>query len=492
MSVNLYSDIEARERVQMRFVYAALYTLAAITIMVGLTGLLWLTQSGADAFNYAIATATGVAIAASTAANLRLGTRVAVAIVIVLTSVPITENPSDNAVTGYSVAIVLAGVVLARRIIPLVCAASLACYAAACAVYAAQYHTLDFLGGTIAVILPVSLVAGLTYTFSTIYHNAALRAEGRAEELAGALAQLETRLSLEQEIAAQVEAVTHELAAVAEQQSGTAVEQATAAQQVTATIEELAQAAAAIAASAREVSVAAVGASVAAGRSQDAVSAASEAMLRIKLQVQAIVERTIALNGRVSSIAEVNQVIASVAAQIHLLALNAAVEAATAGAGPHGFAVVASNFKKLAVSTGEEAMRVRGIVTEAQHANAASVMATEQGLKDADKGVAAAALARDANYEVLAAVSQTSAQAEAIRMATSQQRTASEQAVDTMRQLGDGAQLVAQSARQIEAAVNELSALVAQLGRVSAENGAAENGGNIPAGTSVANIRLVA
>ncbi len=77
-------------------------------------------------------------------------------------------------------------------------------------------------------------------------------------------------------------------------------------------------------------------------------------------------------------IADIIQVIDSIAFQTNILALNAAVEAARAGEQGRGFAVVASEVRHLAQRSGDAAREIRQLITD-------SVQRVEQGTQLADR-----------------------------------------------------------------------------------------------------------
>jgi methyl-accepting chemotaxis protein len=73
-------------------------------------------------------------------------------------------------------------------------------------------------------------------------------------------------------------------------------------------------------------------------------------------------EKVRILEGSVGEIAEVNALIAQVAAQTNLLALNATIEAARAGEAGRGFGVVANEVKELAQQTAQSVQKINQVI----------------------------------------------------------------------------------------------------------------------------------
>ncbi len=314
---------------------------------------------------------------------------------------------------------------------------------------------------TVAVIVCTTLA--MWFFSRTLYGVAAVNS-ARARQLQAALGSVQRSRQTEESASHAIGTVTALLGRIGERQLASANNQASSLAEVTATMEELSQTALQIADSASGVDRAATQSLAAVANSQAAVNDSLHATMSIRGQVQEIVERTVALNQRIQQIGEVVGVVSAIAAEIHLLALNAAIEAA--GAGPSGgrFSIVAGEVKKLARRAQEEAKRIGSLVQEVQRANVMSVMATEQGLKETDKGAQQSREAAQANLELIDSVDSTSGQVRAITLATQQQRSATEQVVGTMRSLQDSAAQVADSSRELTMTLAQLNDLAAQLG----------------------------
>ncbi len=236
-----------------------------------------------------------------------------------------------------------------------------------------------------------------------------------------------------QTTARELQEATQILAVVGAQQMDGAQDQATALAQVTVTVEELAQTATQIAAATESVAVAVVQALTSANQGQGTVRDSLIGMGLIRGRVDDIIARILALSGEMQRVEAIVTPLSAIAARTHILALNAAVESAAAGEDGQRFAVVAGEVKKLAQRSQGATRAAQAILAQLQAATAAAVMATEEGLKEADRGQVLAQQSSVANEEVIAAVEQTTHLAATIHLATQQQRTASAQVVTTLR-----------------------------------------------------------
>lgn len=144
---------------------------------------------------------------------------------------------------------------------------------------------------------------------------------------------------------------TEEISRGARTLSDRAAAQAAALEETNAAMEDMSAQIVSAGNDAKEVNSAASEAAKSAGHGQDTVEDAISAMERIE--------------SNSAKIAEITNVIESIAFQTNLLALNAAVEAARAGDAGKGFAVVASEVRTLAQRASEAAKDITGLIENA-------------------------------------------------------------------------------------------------------------------------------
>ena len=121
-----------------------------------------------------------------------------------------------------------------------------------------------------------------------------------------------------------------------------------------------------------------------------------EVMNRIREQMESIAESIVRLSEQGQTIGEIIATVNDLAEQSNLLAVNAAIEAARAGEQGKGFAVVAQEVKSLAEQSKQATAQVRAILGDIQKATNSAVMATEQGSKAVEAGVAQSTQAGEA------------------------------------------------------------------------------------------------
>lgn len=259
-------------------------------------------------------------------------------------------------------------------------------------------------------------------------------------------------------VGGEVQVTSADLASGFSQQSAAVVE-------ITATIEELARTAAQISQNAERQAELADLAETEGNKGAESVQAAVEGIGELSRRISSIAERADSLGSRSKEIYRILDLINEIAHDTHILSLNAAIEAETAGEHGRRFAVVAEEVRRLAHRARESVQSVHAHLEEFSGAIRSTVVATEEGSKEASQVLHQARSAQDAIEELRSAISATSLAAQEISLATKEQRTASDQVAVTIKEVREVIQRMADGLRNFSSTAKNLNdlALAIQL-----------------------------
>jgi methyl-accepting chemotaxis protein len=268
------------------------------------------------------------------------------------------------------------------------------------------------------------------------------------------------------EVANRLGSASSEILAATTQQALGASEQSAAIAQASSTIDEVRAIAGQTSQRAQGVAEMAQRAADVSRSGQQAVAETIAGMGRIRQKVEGIATTNLALSEQAQAIGQVIATVNEIAAQSNMLALNAAVEAARAGEAGRGFAVVAGEVRSLAEQSRAATVQVKEMLSEIQRGVNAAVMATEEGMKEADAGTKLAGESGLALQRLADSVVESAQAATQIAASAAQQLTGMEQIASAMGNIHQVTEQTVASTQQSERAAAELDELAANLREV--------------------------
>jgi methyl-accepting chemotaxis protein len=274
-----------------------------------------------------------------------------------------------------------------------------------------------------------------------------------AAEALGNLAQQIQNSSVEVASAANsVNQIASELASGSSEQAASVVE-------ITAAMEELARTASQIAENATKQAKLAEAAEDSGNTGSSAVEEAVAGVEEVKKRISGIASRADTLGTRSKEIYRVLDLITEIAQETHILSLNAAIEAAAAGDHGRRFSVVAEEVRRLAQRSQESVDSVRNLLDEFAGSIRATVVATEEGSKEASRVLERARAAAEAIEKLRGASSDTARVAREISLATQQQNAASDEVVLTLKEVSQVVQRMADGLKEFSNTADRLNEL---------------------------------
>ena len=229
--------------------------------------------------------------------------------------------------------------------------------------------------------------------------------------------------------------------------------------EITAAMEELARTASQIADNASSQADLAQAAEESGNAGQGAVEEAVDGVEEVKKRISGIASRAEILGTRSKEIYRVLDLITEIAQETHILSLNAAIEAAAAGDHGRRFSVVAEEVRRLAQRSQESVESVRNLLDEFAGSIRTTVVATEEGSKEAGRVLERARAAAAAIEDLRGASSDTARVAREISLATQQQNAASDEVVLTLKEVSQVVQRMADGLKHFTETADRLNRL---------------------------------
>jgi methyl-accepting chemotaxis protein len=144
------------------------------------------------------------------------------------------------------------------------------------------------------------------------------------------------------------------------------------------------------------------------------------------------------LGDKIESIWEIVNIINGIADQTKIIAFNAELEAAAAGSAGKNFQIVAAEIRRLADSTVVSTSEIKNKINEIQHSSDHLIIASEEGTARIQEGGAISDELRAMFDDIRSSSEISASSAEKIAQSISQQVTAFEQILLTLKQISEG------------------------------------------------------
>jgi methyl-accepting chemotaxis protein WspA len=249
--------------------------------------------------------------------------------------------------------------------------------------------------------------------------------------------------------ATEMAATLKEQQASANEVASTSVEIGATAKEISATTKELGKTMSDVAGVSEQTAELATGGQAGLARLEGTMRQIMGATTSISGKLAILNEKTANINSMVTTINKV-------ADQTNLLSLNAAIEAEKAGEYGQGFAVVATEIRRLADQTAVATYDIEQMVKEMQSAVSAGVMGMDKFAEEVRRGNDEVCGVTAQLAQIIQQVQALTPRFESVNDGMQMQSTAAGQISDALTQLGDTAQQSAQALRQNSEAIEQL------------------------------------
>jgi methyl-accepting chemotaxis protein WspA len=255
----------------------------------------------------------------------------------------------------------------------------------------------------------------------------------------------------------QVNTSATEIAATSKQQQATATEIAATTTEIGATSREIFATSKELVHTVGEVNRVAEETAQLAGSGQTGLGRMEDTMRNIMDASGTISGKLAVLNEKATNINAVVTTITKVADQTNLLSLNAAIEAEKAGEYGLGFAVVATEIRRLADQTAVATYDIEQMVKEMQSAVSAGVMGMDKFSEEVRRGVDEVRQVGAQLTQIIQQVQALTPRFETVNEGMQSQSSGAQQITEALSQLSESAQQTAESLRNSSIAIEHLN-----------------------------------
>ena len=273
------------------------------------------------------------------------------------------------------------------------------------------------------------------------------------ERMLGSLNELVTQV---QNSGIQVTSSATQIAATAKQQETTVSEQAASTSEVMATAKQISATSQELVNTIEEVHNVFETTASSATESQTALSRMESTMGTMKEATDSITSKLAVLSEKASNINNVVTTITKVADQTNLLSLNAAIEAEKAGEYGVGFAVVATEIRRLADQTAVATWDIEQMVKEMQSSVSAGVMGMDKFSEEVGRGVEEVQQVSVLMIKIIGQVRALTPRFEMVSEGMHSQSQGAQHISEGMTQLNETAQQTAESLRSSSRSIHQL------------------------------------